>query len=384
MPDPHSPPPTVGVLAKDPWHPAFRREHHLVRGLVARGSTVRFVQAPADVGRVRTDPAGWARHLLGGRFTDVEPGVAVSERSTVLPGSRGTTAERLDAAALRVFLHRSGWAPDLTVVQLPWEWRGTQGSPGRVVFDCTDDWSRLLPHARGLPDQLRRIADEADEVVVVNPVLAPLFPGRRPAVVPNGTDEALLTAPRRRQRRPSTMVYVGTIAERFDVELVRGVLHRLPGWTLQLYGELAFPDRARAAAERFAALLREFPGRCTHHGLLPRSGLADVLDAATVALVPDLPERTLGQSSMKAHDHAARGLPTVATTGHHEEAGEVAPHTRVVTGAGEAADAVLAAATEPGAWADARRDWAAHRTWSHRTDAWLAAAWPAGVRAADR
>ena len=52
-------PARVGFLAKDPWHPAIRREHLIARELVRRGTEVSFVQAPADVRRVRSDPANW-------------------------------------------------------------------------------------------------------------------------------------------------------------------------------------------------------------------------------------------------------------------------------------------------------------------------------------
>jgi hypothetical protein len=335
---------------------------------------VRFVQAPADVRRLRSDPGNWWGHLRRARFRSVAPGISVTERSTVLPGLRHGPAERLDAALLGSFLRRSDWAASLTVFMLPWEWRAARGLDGRVVFDCTDDWARLLPHARGLPAQLRRIADEADEVVVVSRVLAGLFPGRTPIVVPNGTDEAVLRAPRSRQPVPRTAVYVGSIGDRFDVGLVRDVLTTLPDWTLTVYGPLVFPLRARAAAQRFRALAQEFPGRFVHRGMLLRDRLPDVLDAASVALVPDVPRHALGQSSMKTYDYSARGIPVVATAGHLEHAGDVPPHTRLVTGAAEMAAAMVAAADEPGSCAADRIDWAAARTWSRRTDHWLAAA----------
>jgi glycosyltransferase involved in cell wall biosynthesis len=204
--------------------------------LVRRGMPVRFVQAPADARRLRTDPGNWWAHLRQARFQSVAPGVTVTERSTVRPGLRGPVAERLDAGLLGSFLRRSGWDPALSVFMLPWDWRAARGLGGRLVFDCTDDWARLLPHARGLPGQFRRIADEADEIVVVNPVLADLFPGRTPVVVPNGTDEALLTAPRTAERIDRHAVYVGSISERFDVDLVRAVLAALPDWTLTVHG----------------------------------------------------------------------------------------------------------------------------------------------------
>ncbi|MGY1835789.1 hypothetical protein ACI79P_11825 [Blastococcus sp. SYSU DS0510] len=361
----------MGFVAKDPWHPAIRREHMIARELVRQGRPVSFLQAPADWRRLRSDPANWSGHLLRARFAPAAPGVRVSERSTVLPGSRGRLAEQLDATLLGTLLRSSDWDVDVTAFMLPWEWRAARAVRGRAVFDCTDDWARLLPHARRLPDQFRRIADEADEVVVVNPVLAGLFPGRRPVVVPNGTDADLLTAPRTAERAERHAVYVGSVAERFDVDLVQELLRALPDWTIAVHGQLVFPDRARPAAERFRALVAGSGGRLTYRGLLPRERLAAVLDAATVGLVPDVPHRALGQSSMKSYDYAARGLPLVATAGHLEHAAELPPHTAIVSGADEMAAAVRAAAEEPPAYASRRRDWAAARTWERRAGEWL-------------
>ncbi|MCZ2825551.1 MULTISPECIES: hypothetical protein [unclassified Modestobacter] len=364
----------VGFVAKDPWHPAIRREHMIATELARRGAPIRFVQAPADWRRVRSDPGNWWRHLPAGRFAEVAPGITVSERSTVLPGLRGPVAERVDAALLGGFLRRSSWSPALTVFMLPWEWRAARSVGGRVVFDCTDDWARLLPQARGLPEQLRRIADEADEVIVVNQVLADLFPGRTPVVVPNGTDAALLEAPRSVERRARHAVYVGSVAERFDVDLVRAVLTLLPEWTLTVHGQLVFPLRASAAAERFLALEQETGGRFRYAGPIARAELPAVLDAAAVALLPDVADRALGQSSMKTYDYCARGVPVVASAGHLEHSSDAPPHSYVADGAAEMAAAMVAAADEPVSWAADRVQWAAERTWDRRTDAWLDAA----------
>jgi hypothetical protein len=362
----------VGFLAKDPWNPAIRREQMIARELVRRGLPVRFVQAPADVRRVRTDPGNWWSHLRRARFQTVAPGITVTERSTVQPGLRHAAAERVDAGLLGSFLRRSGWDPELSVFMLPWEWRAARRLPGRHVFDCTDDWTRLLPHARGLPDQLRRIADEADEVVVVNHVLADLFPGRTPVVVPNGTDATLLDAPHTAERAERHAVYVGSISDRFDVDLVRAVLTALPDWTLTVHGQLVFPQRAQAARDRFLALTGEFRGRFQYAGLLPRDRLADVLDAASVALIPDVASIALGQSSMKTYDYCARGVPLVATAGHLEHSSDAPPHSYVVAGAAEMAAAMVAAAEEPDRYAKERVEWAGERTWARRTNTWLA------------
>jgi hypothetical protein len=361
----------VGFLAKDPWNPAIRREQMIAQHLVRRGLPVRFVQAPADVRRVRTDPGNWWQHLRRARFQTVAPGISVTERSTLQPGLRHGFAERVDAGLLGSFLRRSGWDPALSVFMLPWEWRAARGLGGRVVFDCTDDWARVLPHARGLPDQLRRIADEADEIVVVNQVLADLFPGRTPVVVPNGTDEMLLTAPQTAERVARHAVYVGSVSERFDVDLVRSVLTALPDWTLTVHGQLVFPLRAEAARERFLALQQELGGRFRYAGLVSRERLPDVLDGAAVALIPDVASIALGQSSMKTYDYCARGVPVVATAGHLEHSSDAPPHIQVVSSAAQMAEAMVAAADEPVSLAKERVDWAAQRTWARRTDAWL-------------
>jgi hypothetical protein len=170
------------------------------------------------------------------------------------------------------------------------------------------------------------------------------------------------------------VVYVGSIAERFDVDLVRAVLTALPDWTLAVHGQLVFPLSAAAARDRFLALQQEFGGRFSYRGLLSRDRLADVLDSATVGLIPDVASRALGQSSMKVYDYCARGLPVVATAGHLEHSSDVPPHTSVVRGAAEMAEAMVAAADEPVGHAKERIDWATARTWDRRTDRWLDAA----------
>jgi glycosyltransferase involved in cell wall biosynthesis len=346
----------------------------IAQQLVRRGLPVRFVQAPADLRRVRTDPANWWTHLRRAEFRTVAPGISVTERSTLQPGLRHPLAERVDASLLGSFLRRSGWNAQLSVFMLPWEWRAARRLDGRVVFDCTDDWARLLPQAHGLRDQLRRIADEADEVVVVNQVLADLFPGRIPVVVPNGTDERLLTAPQTAERVERHAVYVGSVAERFDVDLVRRVLTALPDWTLTVHGQLVFPLRAQAARQRFLALPQETGGRFRYAGIVARGDLPEVLDGAAVALVPDVASRALGQSSMKTYDYCARGVPIVATAGHLEHSSDIPPHTAVVRNAAEMAAAMVAAADEPVSYAKERIAWATDRTWDRRTDAWLRAA----------
>jgi len=138
-----------------------------------------------------------------------------------------------------------------------------------------------------------------------------------------------------------------------------------------VHGQLVFPLRAQAARERFLALEQQSGGRFRYAGPVSRAALPDVLDGATVALVPDVASIALGQSSMKTYDYCARGVPVVATAGHLEHSSDAPPHTAVVSGAAEMAAAMVAASDEPVSWAEDRIDWAAERTWDRRTDAWL-------------
>ncbi|SDX84884.1 hypothetical protein SAMN05661080_01454 [Modestobacter sp. DSM 44400] len=75
---------------------------------------------------------------------------------------------------------------------------------------------------------------------------------------------------------------------------------------------------------------------------------------------------------MKTYDYCSCGVPVIATAG-HQHSGEVPPHTAIVSGAAELAAAMLAADDEPASAAVERTAWAAARTWSRRTDPWLAA-----------
>jgi hypothetical protein len=119
------------------------------------------------------------------------------------------------------------------------------------------------------------------------------------------------------------------------VDLVRAVLAALPDWTLTVHGQLVFPLRAQAAQERFLALQQETGGRFRYEGLISRERLPEVLDAAAVALIPDVASIAWGQSSMKTYDYCARGVPVIATAGHLEHSSDVPPHTYVVEDAEE-------------------------------------------------
>lgn len=357
------------MCAKSPWSPPIRREHALAVQALRRGFEVRFVEAPRDVRAVVRRP----RPQVADRVAP-PVGLTVVPRRTAVAGHRARPAAALDAALLARTLRRGLVAGDPVVVNLPWQWAAVSGLGCRAVFDAADDWGALIPGRRRETARLyRRIAAEADAVVVASPDLSSLFPGREVTVVPNGASSDLIgTGTGTGSPGPGwQLVYVGTLSERFDLAFIDGVLDLLPGWRLDLYG----PCRYAGAGDAPSAALRDFlhrrPDQVVWHGALARDALAGVLDRADVGVVPHRPDRSTGQSSMKIFDYAARGLPIVSNCLTEAEMADAPPGTTFTDDPERFASAVRAAGDDTDR--SAPLEWARQRTWEVRWRAWIAA-----------
>jgi glycosyltransferase involved in cell wall biosynthesis len=354
--------PTIVICAKSPWTPTIRREHALAIEAARAGCSVTFHERPRDV-----------RRLTGGAPTvDAPPGIVVRPRRTVVPGHRGRLAHAMDAASLRRGLpsHIDGAAPSAVVVNTPWNWAGTSrmASGSRRIFDLADDWRLLLPHARAaIERQYARIGEQADAIIVAAPALAPLF-SRDVIVVPNGTSNQLLapvsTPPPGRRR----LVYVGTLSERFDVALVTEVMHRLPAWSLHLYGPCHYAGHRDRPDPQLRRLLSRAGSQVTWHGPASRGLVPILLDAGDVLILPNDPDIARGQDSMKLYDYAARARPIVSTP--LGIAGDLPPGLIEADGPAEFSAAIVRAARAPMA-AGPSRDWARRHTWGQRIGPWL-------------
>jgi glycosyltransferase involved in cell wall biosynthesis len=368
--------------SKSAWDPPVRREHAWATIAAGLGHPVVFLAAAHDIRQLRTGLGSWLSGLGGGRTEAVAPSLVVKQRSTVAPGHRSAVAGMVDSQLLRLSLARSGTTlPDASVVCCwPWDWPAVAAAPARRrVFDMADDWGELMPGRRARFAELyRRIAAEADEVIVVNPALGERFPGREPVLIRNGVPQSMIDAPSR-PASERTLVYVGTLTLRFDAPLVRQILELLPDWRLDIVGACMYPGLGRAPHPELERLLDIGP-RVTWHGPRPREDLIGVLDGASVAILPHRREHTLGQDSMKLYDYAARGRPIVSTPWSETLASDGPPHIATAASSSEFAFAIEAAADEPAAYAAERRSWAAAHTWNGRWAAWSAATF--GKRAA--
>ena len=363
--------PDLIIVAKSRWEPSIRREHALARLAQADRHRVAFLESPVDIRALRRPvTGGWIRR------PSVHDAIAVIPRRTLVPAHRGASAARLDGYLLARAIARPRRSEPTTVLAtLPWQWPAVAAVTGvRRVLDLADDWAALIPgQAARVRELCRRAAGEADEITVASEHLVEFFGSRAVRVVPNATDAALIapspTEPPRRRRR----VYVGTLSERLDADLLGALLDRLPGWTVALWGQCRYAGRGDLPGSDLQRLLRRPDGRATCHGAVPRERLAGVLDDADVLLVPSRPGMSRGQDSMKAYDYAARGRPIVTTTAAMEGMASAPPGLRHGADAEALARCVLDAAADDAGSAQQRIMWAAGHTWERRWPQWRAA-----------
>jgi glycosyltransferase involved in cell wall biosynthesis len=366
------------LVAKSTWEPPIRREHAFSRLALEHGHAVWFVERPLDL-RALVDRHERRRFVAGlpGRGICAAPrgGPWVLSTTAPLPAHRSDAAERLATVLLRRQLAHlvARVAPSAVVATAPWQWPAVRVLRGvRHVFEGADDWRALLPHRHQRIEGLyRRIAGEADAVIVASADLSPIFAPRSATVIPNGVSDDVLAPPPTPVPNAGRLVYVGTLSPRFDSPLVADVLHRLPRWRLDLHGPCQYPRRGNQPDVELRGLLDSVPDRVAWHGIAPRARVASVIDSADVALLPHRPAFVRGQDSMKVYDYAARGRPIVATA--TEEGLDPAADVRWADTADGLARAILDAAAEPASASASRRAWAARQRWDVRWPAWRTA-----------
>ncbi len=376
------------ICSKSAWSPSIRREHAVAASAAAAGHEVVFVERALDARALfaRASRRAWLTRLRA-LPRPAAPQLHVLGQATLVPGHRSALAQRLDALRLQRTLRHLAEAPRAVVVATqPWQWPAVAAAPAmRRVFDCADDWARLIPGRAGPVEALlRRIAAEADTVIVAAPELVPAFAGAAVIVVRNGAARELLDAPVRPLPDALRMVYAGTLSERFDATFLLAALDRLDGWSVELYGQCQYAGAGDAPGPELRAALAASGGRMRLSGPVERTALAAVLDRARVLIAPHRAPLTSGQDSMKLYDYASRERPIVATPG------ALGPREHVagagVTEAGTAVEFALAVAQaadgEAGRRAS-RRQWLADNGWDARWPAWAAAAFGGRVGAGD-
>lgn len=308
------------VVSLEPWDGVWRRNQHLISGLLRRNDVLRvlFVTPPHDPlhALTRRRRPTWGRGL-----EPVPPGPGVPparlwslEPTKLLPrridpgGDRRWASQVRKAASTLDMDHPILWINDPVGAEL------LAQTNWRTIYDITDDWlmaprgDRELARLRRLESQLIRACDE---IVVCSPRLAEdKGHDRHVHLVPNAVDTASY---RETHARPKdlpngpTAVYVGTLhRDRLDVDLCLHVSERLhPAATLVFVGPSALDsvDEEQLTAAGAHIL-----------GSRNSDAIPAYLQHADVLVVPHVVTPfTESLDPIKAYEYSAAGRPVVAT-----------------------------------------------------------------------
>ncbi|GAA3621099.1 hypothetical protein GCM10022199_26950 [Marihabitans asiaticum] len=311
--------PDLVIVSLEPWDRIWRRNQHLISGLLRRDPslTVLFVEPAVDLlhalrsGNAPRRGAGLRR---GPRVEGVDPGALwLYQPTKSLPRLLDPQQDQRWARSVVRAASRIGITEPTLWVNDPQGAELLDLSEWPALYDITDDWLEAdrdaATHAR-LVRQERTLMDRARQVVVCSKGLQQSKGTTRPVVlVRNAVDVPAYRAPAPRpQDLPSRPValYLGTLhSDRLDISLCVDTARRLPPGRLVLVGPDALTSAQRRRLDDAGVALlgpkdhREVPGYLQHADVLV---VPHVVDAFTDSLDP-----------IKLYEYRAVGRPIVTT-----------------------------------------------------------------------
>ena len=311
----------IVVLSLEAWDQVWRRNQHLVAGLLRADPTARvlFVEPAADplyaVLRDRVVPRRGVGLRLGPVLPEVDAGrLWLLQPTKWLPRVVDSQVDARLARSVVSAARTVGLQDPVLWVNDPAGAATLRATGWRALYDITDDWLLAdrtpAEHAR-LVDDEALLLHRAAEVVVCSPTLAATKSSSRPVhLVPNAVD---LAAYQRDSRRPADLpagpvaLYVGTVhTDRMDLPLLaRTAIALAERATVVCVGPapLAPTDRERLVAAGVVVL-----------GPRPAETIPDYLRHADVLLVPHLVTPfTQSLDPIKRYEYRAAARPVVAT-----------------------------------------------------------------------
>ncbi len=310
------------VLSLEPWDDVWRRNQHLLSGLLRADPHLRllFVEPAAD-------PLhdAWSRRRP-------EFGRALSARDDIAPGRAWTyrpakwLPRRIDpnvddrlAKSVRAAASSAGMSAPILWLNDPGAVRLSASTGWPTLYDITDDWlsaDRPSAERHRVEAAERYLLEHSAEVVACSAELirrkSPLRPAARHPIsfIPNAVDVGAYRMPR---SRPGDLpagpvaLYAGTIhPDRFDVELTVGTAQAVRGrGSIVLVGPtLLSPGDAKQLNEAGVIVL----------GSRPRDDLIAYLQHADVLIVPHVVTAfTDSLDPIKLYEYQAVGRPVVST-----------------------------------------------------------------------
>jgi glycosyltransferase involved in cell wall biosynthesis len=309
------------VLSLEPWDEVWRRNQHLVAGLLAAdpGLRVLFVEPPVDH---LHDLRRGASPTIGRRLRRLGPddgapeGRAWAYRPTKwLPRRLDAGGDDRRAKGVARVARRLGMADPLLWVNDPDGAAVLRATGWRALYDVTDDWLRAVREPAEL-DRVRAaeqvLVERCAEVVVCSPALVRAKGASRPVtLLTNAVDVDGYRTP---AERPADLpdgdyaLYVGTLhPDRLDVEAcLRLATHlRATGARLVLVGPPLLDALDLTRLEAAGALVL---------GARPAALVPAYLQHAGVLVVPHVVDGfTDSLDPIKLYEYLAVGRPVVAT-----------------------------------------------------------------------
>ncbi len=187
-----------------------------------------------------------------------------------------------------------------------------------VVYDLLDDLAIYEPNEQGMPRERtvkhhhRPLVEEADVVIVSNPVLAERHRAEREdlILVENGVDLARFTPEGQvAESLPGGVVigYHGAVAPWFDFDLVAAVAELRSEYRFVLVGPIDPEVEAEAKKLRMLANVTLIPSQ-------PSEKIADFVRGFTAGILPFVvDEMTEAVTPLKMYEYLASGVPMMAT-----------------------------------------------------------------------
>ncbi len=301
-----------------PWDLLRHRTRHLLQGLAeaGRGWRVVVVEAPRQAARARLDSVAGGPHLQV--LVPHTPGTA----GVFHPGPCLALQRLLgDWLATEDIRHHTVWLATPMAAPLARALR-----PQRVVYDCIDEPSGSPDAPAGLAALEADLLATADRVLVASAALAAprvARAGARLHVLPNGVDDSVFRAPRRRLDEPASrddedaalaaaplwqaagpqLGYAGAIDARLDLALLAQLADARPHWQLVMLGPVLGLDPTA------------LPRRPNLHwlGAVPYRLLPSLMAHWQLALLPFVRSAgTWRARPPKVLEALAMGLPVVA------------------------------------------------------------------------
>jgi teichuronic acid biosynthesis glycosyltransferase TuaH len=308
------------VLSLEPWDAVWRRNQHLVAGLLRSDSSLRvlFVEPAADPlhAALSRGVPRWGRGL---RPTEPQVGIRpgslwLFQPTKLLPRKLGPGVDARLAGGVVRQARRLGFSAPLLWVNDPAGAAVLEATGWPALYDVTDDWLEAdrtpAEHARLLRDEAV-LMDRCAEVVVCSPQLATTKGVQRPVtIIQNAVDvEACLRPHPRPQDIPDgpVAVYVGTVhTDRIDVDLCVATAEGLSGrGRLVMVGPAALESRHRGRLERASVVFT---------GPKPRDEVPAYLQHADVLVVPHVVTPfTESLDPIKVYEYRAVGRRVVST-----------------------------------------------------------------------